>query len=186
MFDKTQILANLDHLTVTSCSPRNIRVKKLSPDAVMLIFQVTVQGNYDGHNFHADSNAASLWMQRGSKWLDLHFQESPVPTSDSQDTRIVDEQAIRAADAAWLKAVQVRDVDRIVSFYADDASEFPIAEPIATGKDAMDQSPCIGSAGCHVRDSELRRRCEAPLELHSAKKRKKRKDWNRVVAASHV
>jgi ketosteroid isomerase-like protein len=137
VFDKTQILANLDHLTVTSYSPRNIRLKKLSPDAVMLIFQVTVQGNYDDHNFHADSNATSLWMHRGSKWLDVHFQESPVPTSDSQDARIVDEQAIRAADAAWLKAVQVRDVDRIVSFYADDASEFPIAEPIATGKDAI-------------------------------------------------
>src|SRR5206468_9076540 len=136
VFDKTQILANLDHLTVTSYSPRNVRVKKLSPDAVMLIFQVTVQGNYDGHNFHADSNAASLWMQRGSKWLNVHFQESPAPTSDSQDGRIVDEQAIRDADAAWLKAVQAKDVDHIVSFYADDASEFPIAEPIAAGKDA--------------------------------------------------
>jgi hypothetical protein len=35
----------------------------------MLIFQVTVAGNYDGHNFRADSNAASLWMQRAGKWL---------------------------------------------------------------------------------------------------------------------
>ena len=137
VFDKTQILANLDHLTVTSYSPRNVRVKRLSPDAGMLIFQVTVEGNYDGHNFHEDSNAASLWMRRRGKWLNTHFQESPVPTSDAQDARIVDEQAIRAADAAWLKAVRAREVDRIVSFYADDASEFPIAEPIATGKEAI-------------------------------------------------
>ena len=103
----------------------------------MLIFQVTVEGNYDGHNFHADRNAASLWMQRGSQWLNIHFQESSVPTSVSQDARVLDEQAIRAADTAWLKAVQAKDVDRIVSFYADDASEFPIAEPIATGKHAI-------------------------------------------------
>ena len=103
----------------------------------MLIYQVTVEGNYDGHNFHADSNAASLWMERGGTWLNVHFQESPVPTSVSQDGRSLDEQAIRAADAAWLKAVQAKDVDRIVSFYADDASEFPIAEPIATGKHAI-------------------------------------------------
>jgi len=137
VFDKTQILAYLDHLTVTSYSPRDVRVKKLAPDAVMLIFQVTVEGSYDGQNFHADSNTASLWMKRGGTWLNVHFQESPVPTSLSQDARILDEQAIRAADAAWLKAVQAKDVDRIVSFYADEASEFPIAEPIATGKHAI-------------------------------------------------
>jgi hypothetical protein len=83
VFDKSQILANLDHLTVTSYSPRKVRVRKLAPDAVMLIFQVTVEGNYHGHNFHADSNAASLWMNRGGKWLNVHFQESPVPTAGS-------------------------------------------------------------------------------------------------------
>lgn len=137
VFDKTQILANLDHLTVTSYSPRNVRLKTLAPDVLMLIFQVTVEGNYRGHNFHSDSDAASLWMKRGSTWLNVHFQESPVPTSVSRDARVLDEQAIRAADAAWLKAVQAKDVDRIVSFYADDAAEFPIAEPIATGKDAI-------------------------------------------------
>lgn len=133
VFDKTQILSYLDHLTVTSYSPRDVRVKKLAPDAVMLIYQVTVEGIYNGQNFHADSNAASLWMKRGGTWLAVHFQESPVPT----DSRVLDEQAIRAADAAWLKAVQAKDVDRIVSFYADNASEFPIAEPIATGKHAI-------------------------------------------------
>src|SRR5215831_13736201 len=36
-----------------------------------------------------------------------------------------DEQAIRHEDAAWLKAVHANDIDRIVSFYADDACEFP-------------------------------------------------------------
>src|SRR6266446_1829322 len=71
VFDKKQILAYLDHLTVTSYSPRDVRVKKLAPDAVMLIYQVTVEGNYDGHNFHAESNAASLWMKRGGTWLNV-------------------------------------------------------------------------------------------------------------------
>jgi hypothetical protein len=99
VFDKKQILSYLDHLTVTSYSPRDVRVKKLAPDAVMLIYQVTVEGNYDGHNFHADSNAASLWTERGGTWLNVHFQESPMPTSVSQDARTLDEQAIRAADA---------------------------------------------------------------------------------------
>jgi len=50
VFDKTR--PTWIRLTVTSYSGRNLRVKKLPPDAVMLIFQVTVEGNYDGHNFH--------------------------------------------------------------------------------------------------------------------------------------
>jgi len=36
-----------------------------------------------------------------------------------------------------MKAVQANDVELIVSFYADDASVFPIAEPIATGKETI-------------------------------------------------
>ncbi len=76
-----------------------------------------------------------------------------IPTaSQKPDTRTSDEQAIRAADAAWLEAVQAKDVDRIVSFYADDASEFPIAEPIATGKQAIRENwaHMLGIPGLHL------------------------------------
>jgi hypothetical protein len=63
VFDKAQILANLDHLTVTSYSPRNVRVKKLAPDTVMLIVQVTVEGIYDGHNFRAADDRLAQCFQ---------------------------------------------------------------------------------------------------------------------------
>jgi uncharacterized protein (TIGR02246 family) len=48
-----------------------------------------------------------------------------------------DEQAIRALDAAWSHAAQTKDLDKTVSFYADDASMLPPNMPIATGKDAI-------------------------------------------------
>ena len=79
VFDKVQILTNLDNLTLTSYSPRDFKAKKIAPDAVLLIFQVTVNGNYKGHDFQADNNAASLWAKRGGTWLNVHFQETPVP-----------------------------------------------------------------------------------------------------------
>jgi hypothetical protein len=79
VFDKAQILANLDDLTLTSYSPRDLKAKSIAPDAVLLIFQVTVIGKYKDHDFHADNNAASLWMKRGGKWQNVHFQETPVP-----------------------------------------------------------------------------------------------------------
>jgi uncharacterized protein (TIGR02246 family) len=48
-----------------------------------------------------------------------------------------DEQAIRTLDGAWDKAAQAKDVDKSVSFYADDASMLPPGMPIANGKDAI-------------------------------------------------
>ena len=48
-----------------------------------------------------------------------------------------DEQAIRALDTAWSHAAETKDLDKTVSFYADDASMLPPNMPIATGKNAI-------------------------------------------------
>src|SRR5882757_227310 len=50
-----------------------------------------------------------------------------------------DEQAIRQLDKDWSAAAQSKDVDKIVSFYADDASALPFNAPIATGKEQIRQ-----------------------------------------------
>jgi uncharacterized protein (TIGR02246 family) len=44
---------------------------------------------------------------------------------------------IRASDEALQQAVAKGDLERIVSFYADDAVLLPTAEPIVTGKSAI-------------------------------------------------
>jgi ketosteroid isomerase-like protein len=49
------------------------------------------------------------------------------------------EQAVRDADKAWSQAAQSKDLDKTVSFYADDASVLPFNAPSATGKDAIKQ-----------------------------------------------
>jgi len=48
-----------------------------------------------------------------------------------------DEQTIRALDTAWSHAAETKDLDKTVSFYADDASILPPNMPIATGKNAI-------------------------------------------------
>ena len=53
------------------------------------------------------------------------------------DTREADERAIREIEIEWSKAQAAKDVERCMSFYADDASEFEPGKPIATGKDAI-------------------------------------------------
>jgi ketosteroid isomerase-like protein len=48
-----------------------------------------------------------------------------------------DEKAVRDADAAWSKAAGSKDLDKTVSFYADDAMVLPPNEAAKTTKDAI-------------------------------------------------
>jgi hypothetical protein len=81
VFERDQILANLDILMLSSFSPRNFKAKVIAPDTVLLIYQVAVRGTYKNHPFQADNNAASLWMKRSSTWQNVFFQETPIPTT---------------------------------------------------------------------------------------------------------
>ena len=56
-----------------------------------------------------------------------------------QDKASAAQQTIRDLDTAWSQAAQSKDVDKMVSYYADDASAFPFNAPIATGKDQIRQ-----------------------------------------------
>lgn len=51
------------------------------------------------------------------------------------DTRVADETAIRSAVVGWSKAAQAKDVNKAVSFYADDAMQFADRGPIVKGKE---------------------------------------------------
>jgi ketosteroid isomerase-like protein len=48
-----------------------------------------------------------------------------------------DEKAVRDADEAWSKAAGAKDLDKTVSFYADDALVLPPNAPAVTSKDGI-------------------------------------------------
>ena len=48
-----------------------------------------------------------------------------------------EEAAIRELDVEWMNAAQAKDVDTVLSFFADDASVLPPNAPIVTGKEAI-------------------------------------------------
>jgi len=57
--------------------------------------------------------------------------------NEPPDTRVLDERAIRDADAATLKAAQANDVNGAVASYADDADWLPPNAPMVHGKTAI-------------------------------------------------
>jgi uncharacterized protein (TIGR02246 family) len=53
------------------------------------------------------------------------------------DMRATDEAAIRSASQEWSNAASGKDLEKAVSFYAEDATYNPPGAPLAAGKDAI-------------------------------------------------
>jgi uncharacterized protein (TIGR02246 family) len=53
------------------------------------------------------------------------------------DTRIADEAAIRATDAAWVKDVATNDAEKASAYYTDNATVMVPGQPASEGKDRI-------------------------------------------------
>jgi uncharacterized protein (TIGR02246 family) len=67
----------------------------------------------------------------------------------AQLTRAADEASVRAASVAWSHAATSKDLDKAVSFYADDALQFPNKAPAAKGKENIRKNwaPLLAAPG---------------------------------------
>ena len=60
-----------------------------------------------------------------------------VCTGLPAETKHADEQAVRDADAEWSRVAGAKDLDKTVSYYADDAVVLPPNQPMVTSKDGI-------------------------------------------------
>jgi glyoxylase I family protein len=79
VFDKAHLLAYLNDVTLTRYSLTDFKVKRLAPDAVLLVYRSSESGEYKGSRFEAEYNIASLWLRRSHRWQNVLFQETPAP-----------------------------------------------------------------------------------------------------------
>jgi len=61
--------------------------------------------------------------------------ESPGGSASPGETRSADERTIRDLETQWSKAAAEKDLEKMLSFYADDATVLPANAPAATTKD---------------------------------------------------
>jgi uncharacterized protein (TIGR02246 family) len=61
--------------------------------------------------------------------------ESPRGSTSPGETRSADERTIRDLETQWSKAAAEKDLEKMLSFYADDATVLPANAPAATTKD---------------------------------------------------
>ena len=65
------------------------------------------------------------------------YQQKPAPAPPG--TRPAEEKAIRALVVEWGKAMNAKDLEKSLSFYADEAQVFPPGQPVATTKEQRRQ-----------------------------------------------
>ena len=70
-------------------------------------------------------------------WITGCSQLNPGAGANSTADREADERTIRNLDADWSKAATAKDIDKVMSFYSDDATIFVPNEPMATGKPSI-------------------------------------------------
>jgi uncharacterized protein (TIGR02246 family) len=58
-------------------------------------------------------------------------QQAPPPP----DTRAADVKAVQDIEAAWVKDIATKDVDKVVSYFADDGSELLPNMPVISGRE---------------------------------------------------
>jgi uncharacterized protein (TIGR02246 family) len=64
-------------------------------------------------------------------------KQTPTAATPTPDTRTQDEQAIRDAEAAWVKAFATKEPEKAAAFYADNADSMLPDTPIMAGKQAI-------------------------------------------------
>ena len=65
------------------------------------------------------------------------FSFISICTGLAADNESANERAVRAADAEWSKVAGAKDLEKTVSYYAEDAVVLPPNQPMVTSKDGI-------------------------------------------------
>jgi ketosteroid isomerase-like protein len=71
-------LKNLADLKVPDYAAGEMSVKLLTKDAALVTYPLLQKGTYKGQPVHSKNYAAAVWVNRGGKWLEASYQETPL------------------------------------------------------------------------------------------------------------
>jgi ketosteroid isomerase-like protein len=112
-----------------------------SGDMAVLTFNLIDYGAQvgEGPKTTARWNSTEVYQRINGSWRIVHSHWSYVKPelNESSDARNANARAIRESETQWAKAWAAKDVDRVVSHYADDALVELADVPIISGKDAI-------------------------------------------------
>ena len=76
---KAHQISSLADLTITEYMMEDIKVVPINKDAAIVRYKVMAKGSYKGKEFDPNwSFASAVWVNRGGKWQNLLYQETPI------------------------------------------------------------------------------------------------------------
>lgn len=70
-------VATIDKLTIESYTIDDPKVTKVTKDVAILRYKCDLKGSFDGKPF-GPVYATEVWVNRGGKWLQISYTETPV------------------------------------------------------------------------------------------------------------
>jgi len=71
-------LASLPELKLTEYAAGKVQVTLQGKEAALVTYELTMKGTFKGKEVPRKSYASAVWVNRGGKWLELHYQETPL------------------------------------------------------------------------------------------------------------
>ena len=74
--NRAELLKALPDLHLVGYSIDDVKVMQVASGVALITYKVKLDGSYQGKNFKRPIYAASVWVKRGSKWLQTFNQET--------------------------------------------------------------------------------------------------------------
>jgi ketosteroid isomerase-like protein len=64
-----------------------MNVRLLGKDTALITYDLGMKGTYKGKPVPVRSHASSIWVNKGGKWLEAHYQETALPGKEGARPR---------------------------------------------------------------------------------------------------
>lgn len=69
-------IRTLPELKLTEYEPGPMTVTMLGADGALVAYSLKLKGTFEGKALPTRCYASAVWVKRGGKWLELHYQET--------------------------------------------------------------------------------------------------------------
>jgi ketosteroid isomerase-like protein len=77
-YSRDEQLKSLKDLKPTEYRVGKQTVTPLGKDAALVTYPVTLKGTFKGRPLPARNFASAVWVRQGGRWLEVHYQETPL------------------------------------------------------------------------------------------------------------
>lgn len=131
-FDVDTLAAISKTCTTSSYVPSNFKATSSGNDLVILTYDARMNQLCGGNGGEESWHAMAVWQRQGERWITVAISMTPLASDLA-----LEKQRVRQASDGVNAAEAARDIDKALSYYADDLIAHAAGAPPIVGKAAM-------------------------------------------------